>query len=253
VRWLDLDNGQTLAGPWVYAGHMPRGFTGVADLPTGLSRQVVGQDDGTVAVSVNFANPVPLPLAPALPPGATVAVRVRGLDGLALGNSAHPFLKTFAALNGTQWNMVAGPLAGDPIDFAFRPPAVAATVTFAAPCTAMMLREDPAGGSPRLGNANYGLRLERGAPSAPAFLLLGASDQRYLALRLPAVLPGGCALLASADVLLATTTDGFGAGSIRIGVPSSTALAGGIVFAQWLQVRGAGIDGSDGGAIWLGR
>ena len=102
VRWLDLDSGQTIAGPWVYPGHTPRGFTGVGDLPTGQSRQVVGQDDGTVAVSVNFANPVPLSLAPALPAGATVAVRVRGLEGVALGNSAHPVLKSFVALNGTQ-------------------------------------------------------------------------------------------------------------------------------------------------------
>ena len=71
----------TIAGPWVYARHLPRGMTGVGDLPTGLPRQIVSQEDGTVAMSVSFANPVPLPLTPALPAGATTAMRMLGISG----------------------------------------------------------------------------------------------------------------------------------------------------------------------------
>src|SRR5690606_18789312 len=131
--------------------------------------------------------------------GATDAMHVRGLEGVVLGNRAHPYLKSFQALGGTQWTMLAGPLSGDPADFAFRPAAVAATVSFGSPCAGMLLSEAPAGGPPRMGNGSYGLQLARGRASAPAFLALGASDGRAGALRLPAPLPGGCSLLVSTE------------------------------------------------------
>ncbi len=251
LRWLDLITGQTIAGPWVYVGHTPRGITGVGDLPTGLSRQVLSQDDGTIAISVNFANPTTVALTPVLPAGATAAMHVRGLEGVVLGGSAHPFLKSFQALGGTQWTILAGPLPGDPVDFAFRPSGAAA-VSFGGACSSMSLSEVSAGGPPRVGNATYALQLTSGLPSSAAFFALGASDQRLLALRLPAVLPGGCLAHVSSEIVLATSTSSFGAATLTIGVPSSQALVGAIAFAQWLQVRGGALDTSNAAAIWIG-
>lgn len=251
VRWIDLTSGRTIAGPWVYVGHTPPGITGVADLPTGASRQVLSQTDGTIAMSVNFANPTTLPLTPALPPGATTAMHVRGIEGTVLGDSAHPFLKSFQALGGTQWTILAGPIPGDPVDFAFRPEPVAATVPFARACASMQLGERSGGGPPRLGSTTFGLELTHGLSSAPAFLLLGASDVRFGALRLPATLPGGCQALASAEVVLATMTSGFGDAALTIGVPNQSSLLGGIAYCQWMQVRGAALDTSNAGALWF--
>ncbi|HLU37825.1 MAG TPA: hypothetical protein VK081_00475 [Planctomycetota bacterium] len=251
LRWIDLATGQTIGGPYVFAGHRPLGLTGVGDLPTGLSRQILSQDDGTVALSVNFTNPVPLALQPSLPPGATVAMRMRGFDGVALGGAAHPYLKSFAWPSGTQWTMLAGPLPGDPVDFAFRPAAAAKVVRFADPCDSMFLDPDPAGGPPRIGNPGFALRLQHGAGASAALLVVGASDRQAFTLPLPAPLPGGCRLQVSPDVVLATTTDPFGTATVPLGVPASPTLAGGIVFAQWLQPAASGIAASNAGAVWL--
>ncbi|MEZ5962400.1 MAG: hypothetical protein R3F56_01015 [Planctomycetota bacterium] len=251
VRWIDLVSGRTIAGPWVYAGYTPRGITGVADLPTGAARQVLSHDDGTIAISVNFALPVPLPLVPVLPPGATAAMHVRGLEGIVLGGSAHPFLKSFQALGGTQWTMLAGPLPGDPVDFAFRPTSVAATVSFGGSCNRMLLAQATAGGDPRLGNSSYGLQLTFAAPSSLAVLALGASDQRFVGVRLPLALPGGCLALAGGDLVVPTTTSGLGDATITLGIPSSAALVGAIAYAQWLQPAAGGLDSSNAGAIWI--
>ncbi len=252
VRWLDLSNGQTIAGPWIYVGHTPQGVTGVGDLPTGASRQVISQPDGTIAISVNFANPTTLPLVPTLPAGAATAMHMRGLEGVVLGNSAHPFVKSFQALGGTQWSILAGPIPGDPVDFDFRPAPVAATVVFGGTCSNMQVQELNGGGPPRLGNASFGLQLYGALASTPAVLALGASDQRFGALRLPAILPGGCRGLVSAEIVLATMTTSFGTAAITIGVPNIPSLLGGIAYAQWLQVRGGNIDTSNAGALWLG-
>jgi len=255
VRWIDLRTGQTTAGPWVYTGHQPRGITGVGGLPTGPSRQVVSQEDGTIAISVNLANPVPLPLQPVLPPGATLAMRMVGLDGVALGGSAHPFLKSFQALGGTRWTILAGPVPGDPVDFALRPNVLPATVTFGDPCFLMRIAEDQAGGPPRIGNPGYGLSLAGGASGAPAFLMVGSSDQRYLTLRLPAPMPGsgGCLLQCSAETVLPTYANPWGNALLTLGVPNDPALVGGIVFAQWLQAPGWIIDASNAAAVWITR
>lgn len=251
VRWIDLVTGQTIAGPWVYAGYTPLGLTGVGDLPTGASRQVISQDDGTIAISLNFANPTTLPLQPVLPPGATQAMHVRGIEGVVLGGSAHPYLKSFQALGSTQWTILAGPLSGDPVDFAFRPPRLAATVGFGEACGSMALAQASGGGPPRVGNAGYGVELRGAQPSTPAFLALGGSDQRFAGLRLPAVLPGGCRLSVSAEIVFAATTSGLGDAALTLGVPNSAALPGAIVFVQWLQVRGSAIDSSNAGAVWI--
>jgi hypothetical protein len=253
VRWLDLDTGQTIAGPWSYPGHAPKGITGVADLPTGLSRQLLSQEDGTIAMSVNFANPTVLPLTPALPPGGTVAMHVRGLDGVVLGRSTHPFLKSFQALGGTQWTILAGPIPGDPVDFAFRPPVVPATVPFGPSCGTMRLDEAQGGGPPRLGNAAFGLSLARGQPTTPAFLLLGFSDRRFGALILPAGLPGRCAAYASGEVAFMRTTDPLGGAMVTVGVPSDPTLHGVVVYTQWHQVLGAVIDSSNPAAVHVAR
>lgn len=253
VRWLDLATGRTIAGPWSYPGHTPLGITGVADLPTGASRQVMSQEDGTIAISVNFASPTVIPLSPTLPPGATTAMRVRGIEGIVLGGAAHPHLKSFQALGGTQWTMLAGPLAGDPVDFAFRPAVVAQTVEYGASCAAMQLGEDPSGGAPVLGNAQFGLRLARGTALSLGFLLLGFSDQRNGTLRLPATLPGGCRNLASGEVVEMRTTDALGGALVRVPVPSVATLHGAIVFTQWVQLPGGAIDTSNAAAVWLAR
>lgn len=251
LRWIDLTTGQTLAGPWVYVGYTPRGITGVGDLPTGAVRHVLSQEDGTIAISLGFANPTTLPLAPTLPPGATAAMHVRGLEGVVLGGSAHPFLKSFQALGGTQWTMLAGPLPGDPVDFAFRPRGPA-TVSFGGTCNTMLLAEVFGGGPPHLGNATYALQLASGMPSAAAFLALGASDQRFFRMRLPTTLPGGCQAHISFDLVTPTITSGAGASMVTIGVPNSPALLDAVAFAQWLQARGGGLDSSNAAAIRIG-
>jgi hypothetical protein len=253
LRVVDLSNGSTTSGPYVYTGYTPLGITGLFDLPTGVPRQVVSHDDGTVALSVAFSNPTPIPLTPVLPAGATRALRGIGLEGIALGGQAHPYLKSFSAFPpGTQWAIRAGPLPGDPVDFEFDVEVGAGVVMFGRSCSSLGIGQGP-GGDPRIGNPNFGLGLTGGQALQPVFLLFGGSDQRWVGVPLPAALPGACSLLVAADVALPQRTDGNGFALQRLPVPPDPALHGLIAFAQWLQARGTALDLSQGAAIHLAR
>jgi hypothetical protein len=253
ARLVDLTTGATIAGPYVYTGYQPRGLTGIADLPTGVPRELLTDEGGNVSLSFGFMPPTRLQILPQLPPGATrVLVMQNAFDGVVLGGSAHPFLKKFSGYQTPQnWVMLAGPLPGDPVDFDLAPPAGASVTVFGRPCPPSLPGTHlQALGAPDLGNAAFALQL-MGVPSTPSALVLGASDQLFAGQPLPIFLPGGCQLLVSVLALLPNQTNGAGTATQALPVPADPALRGSRVFAQWLHVPPSGIVTSSGATLLL--
>jgi hypothetical protein len=252
VRMLDLATGQDTSGPHTFPNYTPLGITGLADLPTALIRQVLGHDDGSVALSVNFATPTPIPLTPVLPAGGVRSLRGMGLDALALGGAAHPFLKSFTAFPpSTAWTMRSNALPGDPVDFDFDPGPGPDVVSFGLPCSLLSLNTT---GEPRLGNASFDLYLQSGVASQPALLVLGVSDQMFAPIPLPVPLPGSaCPLRVSAELGVARMADALGSARFPMPVPNDPSLHGGMLFAQIVQVQGTALVASQGVALHIAQ
>lgn len=239
---FDFDNGQYSAGPFAFAGFTPLGIDGLIDLPTALPRQLLAHDDGSFSLysSALTGNPLPVGSTPTLPPGGAVAMHCsdRGL-GLVLGSSSSPYLRAFdpyTALSGAMaLSVVAGPLPGDPIDYALLPDGGAGVLTFASACgSAAELYIGPGnGGLPQPGNQAFALALYQGVPQQPAMLGLGFME-------LPGVpLPNGCAALVLPAVVLLQSTDANGDASQPLPLPNQPALLGLTLMAQWFQFDGA--------------
>ncbi len=232
---LDLDAGQLQAGPVWFPNFVPRGITGLCDLPTAVPRQVLAHDDGTFSLfSLYFpGNPVPVLTTPVLPAGGAVAMKGNG-PALVLGGLAHPFLYGFdptTALAGTMTlTLLAGPLPADPVDFARRPDGGAALLPFARGCgTAAELHVYGRGGAPRPGNLGFSIDLTQGLPAAPALLALGFQE-------LPGTpLPNGCPVRLLPAAVAFHLTDPAGDASQPLPVPNQPALLGTLLFAQWFQ------------------
>jgi hypothetical protein len=258
LRLVALATGKVTLGPYTYTGYRPPGLTGLVDLPTGVPRQVFANEDGSISLSTAYAAPVKLALSPALPPGGTVAIRLAsGLQVrmLVLGGRAHPWLKALRGYGSPQsWQMVAGPLPGDPVDFDLVPPAGPRVRSFGAGCAAgkpadTWITGGLTGGPPRPGNATFRLELHRGIPSAPALLALGDDDLRFAGFDLPLPTPGGCPLLVSILGLAAATTDGRGGAVALLPIPGDPALRGALFHGQWLQAGPGGVHSSGGATV----
>ena len=106
-------------------------------------------------------------------------------------------------------------------------------------------------GRPALGSSTFATRVDDAAPLAPAALLLGA-------VRADVAL-GACRWLVPAPlIILPAATDASGHARAPLPIPTSIDLVGGVVFGQWLVVRGGGPflglgDASDGLEIVMGR
>lgn len=253
LAMLDFDTGSVLFGPGTLSG-VPLGITGVVDLPTGLPRAVVSTDAGTLWVVSPMVPSTPQLITPQLPPGATVALESPSyFEVVALGGSAHPFLKTTTVFSGAAaWQILAGPFPGDPVDFALTTRA-ANVVTFGESCPGPLpYLGQGVGGAPQLGNTAFGLAFS-GQPSSPVVFVLGSSDQHYLTLPLPAPLPvaGGCVLHTAHEVAMAGLTDSSGRTVLSLPIPGQLSLAGAIVFAQAFQVGASALTASPGVAVQI--
>ncbi len=242
LRSFDARSGYT-AGPFPLPAIQPPTLTGIAELLTSNPTHVLSTTNGEVWRSVLQQSVVRLPITPALPAGATRVVRAAmGNTGFVLGGAADPFLRSFDAYTTAPqtWNVIAGPLRGDPVAFDISEPPFSLVTQFGERCspsaTAPALYTQ--GGFPRLGNGSFGLTTT-GIPQIPVILALGLSDQQYFGLPLPiTLLGGGCELLVSPDVMFFMTTDPIGRASRQIPIPSSPTLSGRIVFAQWIHLIG---------------
>lgn len=112
------------------------------------------------------------------------------------------------------------------------------------------------------GSTDFRVTLSKalGSLGGRAFLSVGVSDQSWVGTTLPLQLGGGCALLASPDLILpATVSGGFGAGqgtaAVNFLVPNNPQLGGKKLYLQWAVVdpaaAGIGLAFSDAAVLAL--
>jgi hypothetical protein len=231
IGFVDPRLGSVLVPPIALPALAGRRITGVHDLPTGAPRQVLTDDRGGIHLLEFGTTLSTLPVAPTLPPGATVDLLLESgtsLDAVVLGDRRHPFVQRVPVFGAPPVAVpLAGPLPGDPIDI--DEVDSAAGGSFGSDC----------GGSfgakglfvvPGWPGYTY---LRHAPPLAPALVVFGLSEQETAGIPLPALLPGGCSLLVSLDVLVPTRADA--AGNARIDFPVPASLPPGFaIHAQWI-------------------
>ena len=238
-------------GPFLFANPGGREITGVLDMPTGVPRQLLTFDDGTMELFSGFVIPPgqPLVFVPPLPVGATTALHFLGSYSLpvaALGNGAYPFLYTVDPWS-TAVTQVSQALPGSPLDFAYGVSASAHAIPYGVACGAEVLQQTvPA--TAQLGGAM--VVAVNGAPNLAVLFAAGLDD--FALGQLPATLPGGCVLEVSPDVVLLEVTSPSGGATKTINVPALPALLGTVVHTQWAHYDPAGISVSRAIANWIG-
>ncbi|MBK8100648.1 MAG: hypothetical protein IPK26_26465 [Planctomycetes bacterium] len=158
---------------------------------------------------------------------------------LAIGGNGHPFLGFLldAPSLSQNWTTLAGPLPGDPIDFAIQ-----STDWWGATFGGTCRHSGPPGptltgaGLSRLGNPNYWLAVQNAASMTLAIFVAGTSDRQALGVQLPLPAPGGCPLLVAPDIALLHVTDNLGQARQTVPLPGVATLQGLVVFTQWLIV-----------------
>jgi hypothetical protein len=143
--------------------------------------------------------------------------------------------------------------------------------SFCTPCigteggtTLCLPRIESTGGTPRVGNANFGLRVtEAPANLTAAVLVLGVSHTTWGTVSLPWLIPGtagpygSCTLCVSPDVLLPAApvlgSPCATSATQPLPIPASPPLAGAQVYAQWAILgptqNAAGVITSDAAAV----
>ncbi len=240
---LSLSMSSFFFGPAIFTSYPHPWITGSTTLPFPQPRLVLSHADGTMAYEQltygGGAQPVVIQVQPAPPAGSANAMKPApslGVRPLVLGGSAFPMLWTFDPYaSAPALATLAGPLPGDPVDFALAPDTSGVLQPFGTACGSTPM-ELLAQGPPNPG-ATLQLQLTGGTPSAAAFAVFGGSDQ--LGGALPLLLPGGCPLYVSPDIVLVQSTNGTGAAALTVPIPNQSSLVGVTVFAQWLQVPAA--------------
>lgn len=255
VGIVDLLTGLFALGPDNFPNFAHPGITGVMDLPTALPRQLLSHTDGTVSLYTMFLSSPPLTIAvtPPVPPGGCAAMKPMspyGISPLVLGGSAFPFLWTFDAMAASpSRTLVAGPLPGDPVDFAVTQGSGAQVVFFGTACGSPPISISFQN-LPQLGTPNFQIDLLAARANSPALLVLGFTDQ--LGGVLPYSLPGGCPLLVSPDAVSFHLTSATGTASRVLPVPVLPGLNGLRLYAQWLQITAGSFIGSGAMSIRVG-
>lgn len=248
---VDLATGQPLFGPFPFANFAGRQITGLIDLPTALSRQLVAFADGTFALHVaGLGDPTPVPMLPPPPPGAAVAFEQDGFgfSGLGLGGAVAPYL--YRADSAGTVTVLAGPLLGDPVDLSIPLSPFPQVLTFGAACGAPQLQlVNGAQGPPQVGNLSFDVRVLGAVPQQPVFLLWGFDDVLGGALPLPVL---GCTLHVSPEQIDLVIANAGGLGSRHLPIPNVPSLAGAIAFAQWALPVGGGVAASAAMALHVG-
>lgn len=255
TSYVELNTGQVIHGPDVVPVG-PALVTGVFDFPTAVPRQLLTREDGTIVLHSPFVgvDPMVLQITPQLPPGGAVAMRgTLEIKPIVLGGMADPYLRTFDLFAAPlQWEVLAGPLPDDPVDYVVSPGDSGTVLNFGVGCglNPPSFIWGNSGGRPQLGNQGFTLTLSQGAPFSQALLALGFDDRHALGtMPLPFTLPSGCDLLVSPDHVVYHTTNGFGQAQQVIPVPNQTALLGLTVYAQWFQDLGVPFATSNAAAI----
>ncbi len=243
---VDTATGQVQSGPFAFGNRVGARPTGLIDLPTALSRQVIAFADGSYWLhTVGLGDPVVIPTSPPLPPGGAVAFRqdAFGFSGIGLG----PFL--YRADSTGAITALSAALPGQPVDFAVPRPAVPQVLAFGTACGAPQLQlVNGVMGPPQLGNSSFDLRVLGAVPQQPVFLLWGFDDVLGGVLPAPVL---GCNLQvdpANLDIVIANAG---GLGRRNLPIPNVPALAGAIAFAQWALPVGGGVAASPAMAIQL--
>jgi hypothetical protein len=255
VGIVDLLTGQFALGPDTFPNFAHPGITGVMDMPTALPRQLMSHTDGTVSLYTMFVSspPVTLAVQPPVPAGGAAAMKPMapyGVQPLVLGGTAYPFLWTFDPFASPLLRtVVAGPLPGDPLDFAIAPASGAQVVFFGTACGSSSMSISFVN-LPQLGSSNFQIDLLAARANAAALLVLGFSDQ--LGGTLPFTLPGGCPLLVSPDAVLFRVTSASGGASQILPVPANPGLTGTRLYGQWLQIPQSAFAGTAAIAIRVG-
>jgi hypothetical protein len=255
VGFVHLASGLFTMGPFTFPGFPHPGITGVLDLATAVPRQILSHTDGTVSLHEMFLGrpPAAIPVQPPVPAGGAVAIRRTtpyGFMPTVLGGAAFPHLWTFDPFAAAPAVApVAGPLPGDPVDFAIAPGADADLLFFGAACGGVPLWIGSSG-LPRLGHATFRIELRQAWASTPTILAAGFSDQ--LGGLLPFRLPSGCDLLVAPDFNTFLTTDAAGFAAQTVPIPNQPSLIGVVLFAQWLQALGPPVQASAAVAVHVG-
>jgi ELWxxDGT repeat protein len=113
---------------------------------------------------------------------------------------------------------------------------VAATTTYGAGCApgGSPVPQIGAAGLPQLGNTGFAVTVANGPPLSVAVLVAGTA---------PTGIPlGSCQVLVAPPWVLLPTVflDGFGAGATPLPIPSTTSLAGALLYGQYLVITGGG-------------
>lgn len=235
--WVDLQSGTITSGPFEFPNFAGNTITGIADLPTGASREVLSDELGNLTLSTGFQDPTPIAGVPSRGPGTSVALRAENaFEMLVLGGRAQPWIDGFVAFGAPapSWTPRAGPFPGDPIDFCLVPPASAESLAFGVPCGPGSAALD-ASAAPALGTPSFELRASGFAAQAPLLLALGTSERQHLGFDLPLELLPGCSIHVGWDVVLSAATGTLGDARFPLAIPNAPWLAGQSVFCQALQ------------------
>ncbi|MHC5065650.1 MAG: hypothetical protein ACYTG5_16930 [Planctomycetota bacterium] len=252
LEMIELSDGQTLQGPFEIPGLNAAEITGFGDLPTGAIRQVISDDQGRIYLFEFLSELREIALSPPLPAGGSVALRMQAhASPVILGGAADPHLRVLDWWTGDLLT-IAGPLPGDPVDFAFLPEEFPRVDRFGEICAETGSGLIIWSSEPSLGNSIFRLATRGGAANAPAWLLLGLSSEDYLGFSLPFQLPGSpCSLLVSPDLHFARQTDSTGFAVATLSIPDEPALAGFTFFAQWIQAVPGGVGASEALAVHI--
>lgn len=99
---------------------------------------------------------------------------------------------------------------------------------------------------PRINTTNFSIDLSNGAPSRPAFLILGGQALPPFPIDLGLIGLPGCRLFCSTDVLVGGGTDATGRRSLNLPIANDPTLLGVRLFAQFFVLDAAGsLQGSD--------
>lgn len=239
VGFFDLTTTQFVFGPFLFGASSA--ITGVVDLPTALSRQLLAFADGTYMMHVaGLGPPTLLPTVPPLLPGQAVAMKADGssLTPFGLGGAALPRLYTVDAFSGAVTQQPAT-LPGTPIDFAFAQPSGAWFREFAQPC-GLPQASTRVDGLPTLGNSTFGFDLLAASPATVALFAMGTADFLSPFGLFPAPLPGGCLLHVEPLFTALWPLSPTGSARQNVPIPAVPSLRGSQFHAQWLPVLAAG-------------
>src|SRR5262245_45034190 len=232
---VDTATGQVLFGPFAFQNRIGARPTGLIDLPTALSRQLIAFADGTFALFVGgLGDPTAVPMNPQPPPGGAVAFMPDGnsaFAGIAVGGAALPAL--YRADSSGNASLIAFPLPGAPVDLAPPLPAFPQVVPFGDACGPQLLQLVlGVSGPPQVGNTSFDVRVGNALPLQLAFFVAGADDVLGGALPVTVL---GCPLHVSPDAIDFVVTNAGGLGIKTLPIPNVPALANAMLFAQWAQ------------------